>query len=307
MLKNSVEVKMIGKSFSEVGETVGSLSLVYLNDNEPAEYVFEKTHITFFFDDIHPDVNWGAETQDGAMTINSTLALKHIKATDICTGVSGKVRYFGISNTESLTEQIKNKKPVSKNESADIYCIDINGTDYSLLIYCETDSKEITLDTMIQVVTNSALLSRNNEALIIDSDNSDETPIASIASQATSTPAPTPIQTSTPTPETIMYTVRCTKSCGFALYDWGTSKTVAPGTVITVYGGCGTTAFIEKGKNDMVFVINDGRYRVSYYDYEYDPDYDAGEGWAEKGWYSYFYKFSFTVTEDITVDCIFRY
>lgn len=108
LLQKSPEVRMIGKTFGQVEKEFGPFSMVYMK-NDTASYVFQKTTMVFFFDGIDASKIWQAEISNGLTTIPAPIAVMNISSEDVCTGVSGRVKDFGISDSD-FTEKAFSKK-----------------------------------------------------------------------------------------------------------------------------------------------------------------------------------------------------
>ena len=108
LLQKSPEVKMIGKTFEQVEKEFGPFSMVCIK-NDTASYVFQNTTMVFFFDGIDASKIWQAEISNGLTTIPAAIAVMNISSKDVCTGVSGRVKDFSISDS-NFTEKAFSKK-----------------------------------------------------------------------------------------------------------------------------------------------------------------------------------------------------
>ncbi len=149
LLQKSPEVKMIGKTFEQVEKEFGPFSMVYIK-NDTASYVFQNTTMVFFFDGIDASKIWQAEISNGLTTIPAAIAVMNISSKDVCTGVSGRVKDFGIPDSY-FTE-----KAFSKN---DLVFLEKEST----LAFQRTDNNSLVVTA---ICDNNLVISEDAELII---------------------------------------------------------------------------------------------------------------------------------------------
>ncbi len=190
LIGNKQEVKMIGKSFDEIADEYGSLSMAYLEDGE-LHCVFEKTPISFIFDRGGIDfVQSEGNTDANVIAIPAGVAAKSIDPAAVCIGVYGRVNDYGIANPEILSSAVK-EKSVLHEVNMDYFLFPM-GDDQFITIIPEKGKTDITKDSEIKVSVDASSTSTPTPNLPTD-------PLT--PNTPTDSPTPTP-ESPTPTPET---------------------------------------------------------------------------------------------------------
>ena len=94
--QGSAEGKMIGKTFQDIEAEFGPFSMVYLDAEWTPMYLFTKTNVGFYFNDVGTPDSWAAMLKNGTTFIPAAVALQTVRGKDVCTGVSGRICDFGI-------------------------------------------------------------------------------------------------------------------------------------------------------------------------------------------------------------------
>ena len=235
LIENAPEVKKLGCTFEEVENEFGPFSMIYFDQGQ-ACFVFEKTPVSFFFDNFDSGALTGNNSADGNYSIPSAVVLRNIKSTEICTGVSGRVKDFGITNPDLLSYIVSNNTLVNTESGDLIYQIRLPQSEFVAYLICEY-GKTVSSDSEIKVtnnqfsnagamavevveVTSSSTI--DHEKIVeenspstdkmaeaaptpqLETDNNSDTtqqPVASQIAQPTATPTPKPKPAATPTPK----------------------------------------------------------------------------------------------------------
>ena len=192
----SAESAMIGRTFQEVEASFGPLSEVTLFEEQPAAYIFEKTGIAFHFDAPLAQEVWAARLKEGEDHVPAVVALQDIQPEDRCIGVSGRVRDFGVAESDvaGMSRYIKLLKPKSyETRNNTIYVLTSPNQAYDVFLYCAHGETGFGLDHQVRVMTTGIDMQATPEPEADPQAAEDKT-------QATPEPATDP-QT-TPEPET---------------------------------------------------------------------------------------------------------
>lgn len=180
VIQNAPEVKMVGKTFGEVENQFGSLSMVYYDQGE-ALFVFEKTTICFFFDGFDIFSVLDNDNTKKQSSIPAAIVLRKISLSEVCTGVSGRVKDYGITDLNLLRSAFSNSELSSDNsESFAFHRTTSDG--FFIAIYCNQ----------------SDTIEEDDELVVTKSENSS---ISAEESILNTTPKPTAAPTPTPTPK----------------------------------------------------------------------------------------------------------
>ena len=152
----SVEGALIGKTFQDVEAVFGPFSMVYFEEDKPAAYVFTKTNIVFHFDAPQAQAGWMAQLPGGTGFIPGAIALRDIRSTDVCIGVSGRIRDFGIaeSDVNAMANYMKSLRLTSEETKANtVYTLTTGDGAYDVFVYCAHGETTVTADHQIRVMT----------------------------------------------------------------------------------------------------------------------------------------------------------
>ena len=151
----SAEGAMIGKTFEEVEAAFGSLFVVYLEKDRPAAYVFNHSNVTFHFHAPLVQKRWAALLTDKTGFIPGAIALRDIQPTDRCIGVTGRIRDFGIaeSDVSELSQSLKTlqAEPVETKTNT-VYTMITPDQTYEVSVFCTKGQAAVTKDHQIQVM-----------------------------------------------------------------------------------------------------------------------------------------------------------
>lgn len=151
----SPEGAMIGRTFREVEAAFGPFSMIYYEADRPAAYVFSRTNVTFHFD--APQIESAAVTRLAGDTgyIPGAIALRYIQPQDLCVGVSGRIRDFGIadSDVEELSTYMRSFTPTSTETATNtVYTVTTLDQACEVYIYCAHGEQAVTPDHQIRVM-----------------------------------------------------------------------------------------------------------------------------------------------------------
>ena len=153
---SSPEGAMIGKTYREVETAFGPLSMVFFEADRPVAYVFSKTNVTFHFDAAQAQAGWRSQLAGGVGYIPAAIALRDIQAADVCTGVSGRIRDFGIPDSDvtqlSMYLQFL-RSSATETKTNTIYTVTTGDGAYDVYIYCARGEITVTADHQIRVMT----------------------------------------------------------------------------------------------------------------------------------------------------------
>lgn len=133
IVQNAPEVNLVGKTFGEVEEQFGPFSMAYI-DQGKALYVFEKTPISFFFDGYDISGVLDNDTIDGRFSIPAAVVLRNISASEICSGVSGRVKDYGIIDLGLFTEAMTGNHTIA--DSKEYYDANLKADSFLIWYYC---------------------------------------------------------------------------------------------------------------------------------------------------------------------------
>lgn len=152
----SPEGSLVGKTFREVETAFGPLSMVFFEKERPAAYVFSKTNVTFHFDAPQAQANWQSQLSGGISYIPGAIALRDIQPTDVCTGVSGRIRDFGIAESDvtTLSVYLQSLRPASvETEANTVYTLTTGDGAFDVYVYCAHGETSVTADHQIRIMT----------------------------------------------------------------------------------------------------------------------------------------------------------
>ena len=152
----SPEGAMIGKTFREVEAAFGPFSIVFFEEEKPAAYVFNNSNVAFHFDAPEAQANWAAQLTGGTGYIPGAIALRDIQPTDLCIGVSGRIRDFGIADSDVTTmdKYMQSLQPASVETKANtVYTLTTGDGAYEVFVYCAHGETTVTSDHQIRVMT----------------------------------------------------------------------------------------------------------------------------------------------------------
>ena len=151
----SAEGALIGKTFRDVEAAFGPFSMVYIEEDKPAAYVFTYTNVVFHFDAPQAQDAWTVQLTGGTGYIPGAVALRSIQPTDPCVGVSGRIRDFGIaeSDVNTLAQYMQSFRPASVETKANtVYTLTTGDGAYDVFVYCAHGETTVTADHQIRVM-----------------------------------------------------------------------------------------------------------------------------------------------------------
>ena len=77
--QGSAEGKMIGKTFQDIEAEFGPFSMVYLDAEWTPMYLFTKTNVGFYFNDVGTPDSWAAMLKNGTTFIPAAVALQTVR------------------------------------------------------------------------------------------------------------------------------------------------------------------------------------------------------------------------------------
>lgn len=150
MIAASPECGMIGKTYSEVEDAYGPLSTVYIEADGSPLMLFTKTQIGFYFSGMAIPAAWSSYTSSGA--VPAAVAVRGIPSDEPCTGVSGRLKDFGVTDLDAMSQAISLLKPVySAPLDKDIYSLLLPKKELEIDALAESGSGEITKDTVVRI------------------------------------------------------------------------------------------------------------------------------------------------------------
>ena len=187
MISASPECGMIGKPYSEVEDTYGPLSVVYIEADGTPLVLFEKTAVGFYFAGLAIPAAWSSYASAGA--VPAAVALRGIPAGEPCTGVSGRLKDFGTTDVDAMSQGISLLEPkYSDRLGKDVYSLDVPSKGLVIEALAETGSEEITKETVVRVRQSGT----PGQTL---------PPAGAVTNAPTATPGVVQIVTPTPTPD----------------------------------------------------------------------------------------------------------
>ena len=152
----SAEGALIGKTFRDVEAAFGPFSMVYFEEEKPAAYIFAYTNVVFHFDAPQAQSIWASQLNGGMGYIPGAIALRDIHSTDVCIGVSGRIRDFGIAenDVDILAQYLRSLHPSSVETKANtVYTLTTGDGAYDVFVYCAHGETTVTADHQIRVMT----------------------------------------------------------------------------------------------------------------------------------------------------------
>lgn len=152
----SPEGAMIGRTFEEVEAAFGPFSTVYLEEGRPAAYVFSRSNVAFHFQAPLVQRSWAAKLTSKAGFIPGAIALRDIKSTDLCVGVSGRIRDFGIADSDvaEMSQSLAAFRPETEETKANtIYSLTTPDQAYAVRVFCASGETTITPNHQIEVMS----------------------------------------------------------------------------------------------------------------------------------------------------------
>ena len=146
---------MIGKTYEEVEAAFGPLSVVYLEKDRPAAYIFNNSTVSFHFHAPLVQKRWAALLTDKVGFIPSSIALRDIQPTDKCIGVSGRIRDFGIADSDvnELSASLQTLRPEPEETKTNtIYTLTTPDQNYEVRVFCAKGETAVTPNHQIQVM-----------------------------------------------------------------------------------------------------------------------------------------------------------
>lgn len=187
LLADSPECGMIGKTYAEIEDSYGPLSTVYIEPDGSPLFLFERTPVGFYFGNMPIPAAWSSYTASGM--VPGTVAIRGISPTEVCTGVSGRLKDFGVSDVSAISENLSMLKPAySEKWDKDVYTLELSQQELIISAFAERDSKAITKETVLRVQR------KNAQKQVVPSAQSPE-------STPSATPRVVEIVTAAPTPD----------------------------------------------------------------------------------------------------------
>ncbi len=155
----SPESAMIGCTFQEVEAAFGPFSMVHISEDRPASYLFGKTNVAFHFDAPDAQAAWAAQLPQGIGFIPGAVALRSIQPADRCIGVSGRIRDFGIAESDvaEISRYMSVLKPASyETDDNTIYTLTSQDGAYDVFLYCTKGEVSFTANHQIRVMAAGA-------------------------------------------------------------------------------------------------------------------------------------------------------
>ena len=146
---------MIGKTYEEVEAAFGPLSVVYLEKDRPAAYIFNNSTVSFHFHAPLVQKRWAALLTDKVGFIPSSIALRDIQPTDKCIGVSGRIRDFGIADSDvnELSSSLQTLRPEPEETKTNtIHTLTTPDQNYEVRVFCAKGETAVTPNHQIQVM-----------------------------------------------------------------------------------------------------------------------------------------------------------
>ena len=152
----SAEGVMIGRTYQEVEAAFGPLSRVRLSEEQPAAYFFEKTDVAFHFDTLAAQAAWAAQLPEGTGDVPAATVLPDIRPTDLCIGVSGRIRDFGIAESDvaAMSKYVRLLKAKSfETKENTVYELTSPNKAYDVFLYCAHGETSFGLDHSVRIMT----------------------------------------------------------------------------------------------------------------------------------------------------------
>ena len=153
------ESAMIGRTFQEVEAAFGPFSMVYFEEDRSAAYIFTKTNIVFHFDAPQAEASWASKLTGGVGFIPAAVALRDIRSTDICTGVSGRIRDFGVADSDvnQIALYMQSLTLASYTTKTNtVYTMTTTDQVYDVYLYCALGENTVTPDHQVRVMAADA-------------------------------------------------------------------------------------------------------------------------------------------------------
>lgn len=150
---------MIGRTFEEVEAAFGPLSMVYLEEDRPAAYVFDRSIVSFHFDAAVAQKGWWIKLSEKAGFVPAAIALRDIEPTDRCVGVSGRIKDFGIADSDvnELSASLPALGAASvETKTNSVYTLTTPDQVYEVTVYCAKGTAAVTPSQQIQVMLANA-------------------------------------------------------------------------------------------------------------------------------------------------------
>ena len=153
IIEDAPEVRKVGCTFEEIENEFGPFSMIYFDQGQ-ACFIFEKTPVSFFFDQFDSKALTGRNAADDNYSVPSAVVLRKIKSTEICTGVSGRVKDFGITNPDLLSSLVNTDHLIKSEDETEQYQITLTKSEQFAYIICEHG--KISGNCKIRVVSSPA-------------------------------------------------------------------------------------------------------------------------------------------------------
>lgn len=165
----SPEGRMIGMTFQDVENVFGPFSMVYLEEGWIPMYIFSGTNIGFYFSDVKTPDNWSKMLRNGNNLIPAAVAQYAVQSDDVCTGVAGRIREFGISSDEvsNLAKYLDTYK-LGHYDTTSNTVFTVTNTDQTRNVYIFTSkgSKTISPDDQMRVMKAGAATIEENAKIV---------------------------------------------------------------------------------------------------------------------------------------------
>ena len=151
----SPEGRMIGRTFREVEAAFGPFSLVYFEQDHPAAYIFGRSNVAFYFDAPQVQDAWAKQLANGVGYIPGAVALRDIQPGDVCVGVSGRIRDFGVADSDvaEISRYMASLRPASVETSNNtVYMVTTTDQAYDVYLYCAKGEVAVTSDHQVRIM-----------------------------------------------------------------------------------------------------------------------------------------------------------
>lgn len=153
--QGSAEGKMIGKTFQDIEAEFGPFSMVYLDAEWTPMYLFTKTNVGFYFNDVGTPDSWAAMLKNGTTFIPAAVALQTVRGKDVCTGVSGRICDFGIpADDVSALSQYLNVFQINSYDTDlnTVYTVTTADQALDVYVFVKKGSKSILSEDQVRVM-----------------------------------------------------------------------------------------------------------------------------------------------------------
>ncbi len=187
LISASPECSMIGKPYSQIEDTYGPLSAVYIEADGTPLMLFERTAVGFYFAGMEIPAIWSGYAASGM--VPAVIALRGIPSGEPCTGISGRLKDLGIEDLDAISQGISLIKPdYSAALNKDIYRLEVPRQEVVIEALTEPLSEEITKETVVRVRQNGT-------------GSRTMSPAGNVTAAPTATPGVVQVVTPSPTPD----------------------------------------------------------------------------------------------------------